>query len=97
MIDYFQGHPISDANSRIIQTFGYSKLLIRNITTDQSGKYTIEITNQLGTDIMSTSLGIETQPDPPSSPPSVASGPDRLAVAWCGSPYDGGCMVTEYM
>lgn len=46
---------------------------------------------------MVMSLGIETQPDPPSSAPSVAPGPDRIAVAWCGSPYDGGCMVTEYM
>lgn len=46
---------------------------------------------------MSTSLGIETQPDPPSSAPCVAAGSDRFSVAWCGSPYDGGCMVTEYM
>lgn len=84
-------------NARVIKTHGYSKLIIRNITTDQSGKYTIEVSNTHGTDIMATSLGVESQPEPPSGKPCVCIGPDRISVAWCGSPYDGGCMVSRYM
>lgn len=92
-----KGRSIEDQNSRIICTSGYSKLIVRDISTNQSGKYTVEISNTHGTDIMATSLGVESQPEPPSSKPYACLGSDRISIAWCGSPFDGGCMINKYM
>lgn len=92
-----QGRLVTDKNTRIIKTAGYSKLFINEITTDQSGKYTVEITNSYGTDIMATSLGVESQPEAPSGKPAVCLGTDRISIAWCGSAYDGGCIIDKYM
>ncbi|KAJ4429626.1 hypothetical protein ANN_21827 [Periplaneta americana] len=34
--------------------------------------------------------------DPPAGRPSVSASGSSVNVAWCSSPYDGGCMVTGY-
>lgn len=67
------------------------------ITADQSGKYSVEIMNEHSSDIVSASVAVEGPPDPPGGKPSISLGPDRVAVAWCGPPYDGGCMLTGFM
>lgn len=48
-------------------------------------------------DAASASVAVEGPPDPPGGCPSVSQGPDRVAVAWCGPPYDGGCMIIGFM
>ncbi|XP_037955655.1 myosin light chain kinase, smooth muscle-like [Teleopsis dalmanni] len=53
--------------------------------------------NELGTDMAAASVAVYSKPDPPSGKPSISSGPDRIAVAWCGPPYDGGCMITGFI
>lgn len=75
---------------------GHSKLIINNITSDQSGKYSVEIMNEHSTDIASASVAVEGIPDAPISL-SVSKGTDRIAVCWSGPPYDGGCMITGFM
>lgn len=72
-------------------------LLITNITADQSGKYTVQIMNSHSCDSVSASVAVEGPPDPPSGVPCISQGQDRVSVAWCGPPYDGGCMVTGFM
>lgn len=46
---------------------------------------------------MATSLGVESQPEAPSGKPAVCLGIDRISIAWCGSAYDGGCIIDKYM
>ncbi|XP_068144679.1 muscle M-line assembly protein unc-89 isoform X5 [Drosophila tropicalis] len=73
-----------------------STLYITDITADDSGKYTVEIMNDFGVEAAAASVAVEGPPEPPSGQPSVSLGPDRVAVAWCGPPYDGGCMITGF-
>lgn len=72
---------------------------INSITADYSGKYTVEILNEFGMccDMASASVAVEGPPEPPGGRPSISKGPDRVAVAWCGPPYDGGCIITAFM
>lgn len=83
-------------NTIIITRNGRSKLVINNITSDQSGKYSVEIMNEHSQDIASLSVAVEGIPDAPIAL-SVSKGADRIAVAWSGPPYDGGCMLTGFM
>jgi hypothetical protein len=83
-------------NTIIITRNGRSKLVINDITSDQSGKYSVEIMNEHSQDIASLSVAVEGIPDAPIAL-SVSKGADRIAVAWSGPPYDGGCMLTGFM
>ncbi|KAL7039652.1 hypothetical protein ACKWTF_000058 [Chironomus riparius] len=83
-------------NTIIITKNGHSRLIINNITSDQSGKYSVEIMNEHSTDIASASVAVEGVPDAPVSL-SFSKGSDRIAVAWSGPPYDGGCMLTGFL
>lgn len=93
-----QGRPVvEDKFIKVNTTSSRSTLSIRNITADQSGKYSLEIMNEYGSDVASASVAVESPPDPPGGQPSVSAGPDRISVAWCGPPYDGGCMITGFL
>lgn len=72
-------------------------LQISDIAADDSGKYTVEVMNEYGTDVAVASVAVEGVPEPPSGKPSISQGPDRVSIAWCGPPYDGGCMLTGFM
>lgn len=94
----FQWRPLTEnANVRIVTTETDSSLQLTSITADESGKYTVEVKNIYSNEMASASVAVEGPPEPPSGKPSVSEGPDRLAVAWCGPPYDGGCMLTGFM
>ena len=83
-------------NTKIITRNGSSNLIINNITSNQSGKYSVEIMNEHSQDIASVSVAVVSIPDPPIAL-SVSKGADRVAVAWSGPPWDGGCMITGFM
>lgn len=83
-------------NTIIITRNGQSKLIINDITSDQSGKYSVEIMNEHSQDIASVSVAVEGIPDAPIAL-GISKGSDRIAVAWSGPPYDGGCMLTGFM
>ncbi|XP_059620294.1 muscle M-line assembly protein unc-89-like, partial [Phlebotomus argentipes] len=106
---FFAGHPdpavkwmragriISETSNKTMSTTkGRSVLLLTDITADDSGKYTVEVANEHGGDTASASVAVEGPPEPPGGRPSVSPGVDRVAVAWCGPPYDGGCMITGF-
>lgn len=76
---------------------GRSTLRLTNITAYQSGKYTVEVMNEHGLDVAAASVAVESIPEAPGGRPSVSQGPDRVSLAWCGPPYDGGCMLTGFV
>ncbi|XP_030081334.1 titin isoform X13 [Drosophila hydei] len=88
---------VEGANVTIRTTSQRSTLYITDISADDSGKYTAEIMNDYGIEAAAASVAVEGPPEPPSGKPSVSLGPDRVAVAWCGPPYDGGCMITGFI
>lgn len=93
-----QNQAIVESSNVIINTSARKSVMqISDIEADDSGKYTVCVMNEYGEDTAVVSVSVEGPPDPPSGKPSISQGPDRLALAWCGPPYDGGCMVTAFM
>ncbi|BFG05551.1 titin [Drosophila madeirensis] len=88
---------VEGSNVTIRTSAQQSTLYITDISADDSGKYTVEIMNDYGVEAAAASVAVEGPPEPPSGQPSVSLGPDRMAVAWCGPPYDGGCMITGFI
>ncbi|XP_055839411.1 myosin light chain kinase, smooth muscle-like isoform X1 [Episyrphus balteatus] len=92
------GRPIIEgSNIKVHTTVGQSVLELLSITADDSGKYTVEVMNDHSSYYSAASVAVEGPPEPPSGKPSISQGPDRIAVAWCGPPYDGGCMLTGFI
>ena len=98
-VPHCQGREIEENENVVVSRSlrGQSVLRLTNITADDSGKYSVELMNDTGYDISSASVAVEGPPEPPGGRPSVSQGPDRVAVAWCGPPYDGGCFITGFV
>lgn len=94
-----QGRLIAELpDTTLIETQnGQSTLHLRRITAYQSGKYTVDIMNEHGCVSAAASVAVEGIPEAPGGRPSVSQGPDRVSLAWCGPPYDGGCMLTGFV
>lgn len=93
-----QGHILTESEDIQIKIGnGSSMLLLTNIQADQSGKYTVEVMNLHNCDVAAASVAVESTPDPPSGRPCISQGADRVSIAWCGPPYDGGCIITGFM
>ncbi|XP_043200179.1 titin homolog isoform X2 [Amphibalanus amphitrite] len=70
-----------------------SVLTLRQVTADDSGKYVV----RAGQDECWASLAVEGPPEPPSGVPNVCRiSQQAITLSWCGPPFDGGSMVTEY-
>lgn len=83
----------------LIKTYsGESTLIVRDLRLDDSGKYEVLIENEIGNDAAVASLGVEGPPEPPAGRP-YASDIDNssLTLAWYGSTFDGGSIVTGYV
>ena len=84
-----------------IKTYsGESTLIVRDLRGEDSGKYEIVIENEVGNDAAAASLGVEGPPDPPTSRPflgHIDPATRSLTLAWYGSGFDGGSIVTGYV
>ena len=99
---WYKGARIVNQSERVkIRTYpGESTLVIRDLRADDSGKYEIAIENEVGSDCCSASLCVEGPPEPPGGRPYITSiDPEalRLTLAWYGSTFDGGSMLTGYI
>ena len=88
-------------NDRVkIRTYpGESTLVIKDLRADDSGKYEIQIENEIGNDCCSASLCVEGPPEPPGGRPyitTIDAEALRLTLAWYGSTFDGGSMLTGW-
>lgn len=84
-----------------IKTYsGESSLIVKDLRGDDSGKYEIQIENEVGSDAAAASLSVEGPPEPPAGRPYVSlidSEASCLTLAWYGSTFDGGSIVTGYV
>ena len=84
----------------LIKTYsGESTLIVRDLRLDDSGKYEVLIENEIGNDAAAASLGVEGPPEPPAGRPYASDMTDNssLTLAWYGSTFDGGSIVTGYV
>ena len=91
---------IQDGRISIKTYSGESTLIVRDLRGDDSGKYEIQIENEVGNDAATASLSVEGPPEPPAGRPYVShidSETSSLTLAWYGSTFDGGSMVTGYV
>lgn len=71
---------------------------MKDATSDDSGKYVVTVENSGGSDCLFASVSVEGPPDPPSDKPVVSDVTSHsCVVCWCGSPYDGGSVITGYV
>ena len=93
--------PNDDSGRITIKTYsGESTLVVRDLRPEDSGKYEIVIENEVGNDAAVASLGVEGPPDPPASRPflgHIDAASKSLTLAWYGSSFDGGSIVTGYI
>ena len=95
------GREVCQSERVKIRTYpGESTLVIKDLRADDSGKYEIQIENEVGSDSCSASLCCEGPPEPPGGRPYITSidrDALRLTLAWYGSTFDGGSMLTGYI
>ena len=95
------GRRLNHTERTMIRTYpGESTLVVRELRADDSGKYDIQIENEMGADACSASLCVEGPPEPPGARPFITSidkEMKRLTLAWYGSTFDGGSMLTGYI
>jgi serine/threonine protein kinase len=98
---YKGGRRLNHVDRIKIRTYpGESTLVIRDLRADDSGKYEIQIENEVGNDECSASLCVEGPPEPPGGRPYITTidrDTLRLTLAWYGSTFDGGSMLTGYI
>ena len=89
---------VKDLRVNIKTYSGESTLIVKDLRADDSGKYEVLIENEIGNDAASASLSVEGPPEPPAGRPYVSDiDTSSLTLAWYGSTYDGGSMVTGYV
>merc|ERR1711892_176080 len=95
---YKGGCRLNHADRIKIRTYpGESTLVIRDLRAEDSGKYELQIENEVGTDECAASLCVEGPPEPPGGRPYITTidrDTLRLTLAWYGSIFDGGSMLT---
>ncbi|XP_014667690.1 PREDICTED: titin-like [Priapulus caudatus] len=74
-----------------------TKLTIRDVRPEDTGKYTLSVENSRGADTCSTCLTVEDVPEAPSGKPEVEEVTANSAVlSWDAPNFDGGSPITGY-
>ncbi|CAB4053959.1 Death-associated protein kinase 1,Death-associated protein kinase dapk-1,Myosin light chain kinase 2, skeletal/cardiac muscle,Myosin light chain kinase family member 4,Myosin light chain kinase, smooth muscle,Serine/threonine-protein kinase 17B,Death-associated protein kinase 3,Serine/threonine-protein kinase 17A,Myosin light chain kinase 3 [Lepeophtheirus salmonis] len=84
----FQSHYFGDPDPRV-----------KDLRGEDGGKYECIVSNDSGSDNTSASLSVPTPPEPPAGRPFVSDidfASRCLTLAWYGSTFDGGSIVTGY-
>ena len=74
-----------------------SKILIKDATKDDVGKYEITLTNSVGTKTAEISVIILDKPGPPSNIKVDEVSADFISLSWDPPTYEGGCQINNYV
>lgn len=74
-----------------------SKIVIKDATKDDTGKYEIMLTNSVGTKSAVIAVIILDKPGPPSNIKVDEVSADFICLSWDPPTYDGGCQINNYV
>uniref|UniRef100_A0A3Q3JDF2 Titin n=1 Tax=Monopterus albus TaxID=43700 RepID=A0A3Q3JDF2_MONAL len=74
-----------------------SKIVIKDATKEDVGKYEITLTNSVGTKTAEMSVIILDKPGPPSNIKVDEVSADFISLSWDPPTYDGGCQINNYV
>uniref|UniRef100_A0A3Q1F4W2 Titin n=1 Tax=Acanthochromis polyacanthus TaxID=80966 RepID=A0A3Q1F4W2_9TELE len=74
-----------------------SKIVIKDATKEDVGKYEITLTNSVGTKTGEISVIILDKPGPPSNIKVDEVSADFICLSWDPPTYDGGCQINNYV
>uniref|UniRef100_A0A3Q2WH58 Titin n=1 Tax=Haplochromis burtoni TaxID=8153 RepID=A0A3Q2WH58_HAPBU len=74
-----------------------SKIVIKDATKEDVGKYVITLTNSVGTKSAEISVIILDKPGPPSNIKVDEVSADFISLSWDPPTYDGGCQINNYV
>uniref|UniRef100_A0A3Q2CRG7 Titin n=1 Tax=Cyprinodon variegatus TaxID=28743 RepID=A0A3Q2CRG7_CYPVA len=74
-----------------------SKIIIKDSTKEDTGKYEITLTNSIGTKTAEISVIILDKPGPPSNIRVDEVSADFISLSWDAPTYDGGCQINNYV
>ncbi|XP_072180959.1 twitchin-like [Diadema setosum] len=92
------GVDVEDGGRFEIKTTAHdTTLIIKGLTKEDAGKYTVVGSNELGHDTCSVTLNILRHPDPPRNLEMLEVTSDTVRLSWQPPHYDGGSTITTYM
>lgn len=74
-----------------------SKIIIKDATKDDVGKYEITLSNSVGTKTAEICVIILDKPGPPSNIKVDEVSADFISLSWDPPTYDGGCQINNYV
>uniref|UniRef100_A0A8C2ZM75 Titin n=1 Tax=Cyclopterus lumpus TaxID=8103 RepID=A0A8C2ZM75_CYCLU len=74
-----------------------SKIVIKDATKEDVGKYVITLTNSVGTSTAEISVIVLDKPGPPSNIKMDEVSADFISLSWDPPTYDGGCQINNYV
>ncbi|XP_076449773.1 uncharacterized protein LOC143286078 isoform X2 [Babylonia areolata] len=99
-VTWYRGKTALQTGDRvsIVTEDGVSTLTVPSATANDSGRYTVTLTNDLGVDQLSATLSVEDVPECPVGTPQVYDiSRKSVSLSWCGPAYDGGSVITHYV
>uniref|UniRef100_A0A8D3AWS5 Titin n=1 Tax=Scophthalmus maximus TaxID=52904 RepID=A0A8D3AWS5_SCOMX len=92
------GHTLKQTTRvNVLNSNTSSKILIKDATKDDVGKYEITLTNSVGTRTADVSVIILDKPGPPSNIKMDEVSADFICLSWDPPTYDGGCQINNYV
>uniref|UniRef100_A0A8C6UBN4 Titin n=1 Tax=Neogobius melanostomus TaxID=47308 RepID=A0A8C6UBN4_9GOBI len=92
------GHTLKQTTRvNVVNSKTSSKILIKDATKDDVGKYEITLTSSVGTNKAEISVIILDKPGPPSNIKVDEVSADFICLSWDPPSYDGGCQINNYV
>lgn len=81
----------------VLTSTASSKIVIKDATKEDVGKYEITLTNSVGTKTAEITVIILDKPGPPSNIKVDEVSADFISLSWDPPTYDGGCQINNYV
>uniref|UniRef100_A0A8C5DV28 Titin n=1 Tax=Gouania willdenowi TaxID=441366 RepID=A0A8C5DV28_GOUWI len=92
------GHTLKQTTRvNVVTSKTLSRIVIKDATKEDVGKYEIVLTNSLGTKTAEISVIVLDKPGPPSNINFDEVSADFISLSWDAPTYDGGCQINNYV
>uniref|UniRef100_A0AAR2KZV0 Titin n=1 Tax=Pygocentrus nattereri TaxID=42514 RepID=A0AAR2KZV0_PYGNA len=92
------GHSLKQTTRvNVLTSTTSSKIIIKDATRDDAGKYEITLTNPIGVKSAEVTVIVLDKPGPPSAIRVDEVSADYISLSWDPPVYDGGCQINNYV